>query len=45
MVVYGFAWFDRVSSFGRKCKQSERERERDRERDKESFFLWIHWRY
>lgn len=29
MVVYGFAWFDRVDSFGRKCKQSQRLRERE----------------
>lgn len=37
MVVYGFAWFDRVGFlWERKSKQSEREREG--QRDKESFF-------
>lgn len=39
MVVYGFAWFDRVGSLGEKSKQSEREREIRK------IFLWIHWRY
>lgn len=31
MVVYGFAWFDRVGSLGRKKVSSQRERERERE--------------
>lgn len=37
MVVYGFAWFDRVDSFGRENVSSQRECER--ERDKEEFFF------
>lgn len=41
MVVYGFAWFDRVGFLWEKKVSSHRERERDKER----FFLWIHWRY
>lgn len=32
MVVYGFAWFDRVGFLWEKTVSSQRARERDRER-------------
>lgn len=38
MVVYGFAWFDRVGFLWEKTVSSHTEREGDRERDKEVFF-------
>lgn len=42
MVVYGFAWFDRVGSFGReKSKQSQRERGTEREIRKVFFCGYI----